>query len=188
MFPRMKLVLGKRKDGSLAYGSSALMHVLCGLAALAIAAIAAFVPDTIFPQAIWWILAFVLFLAALSRDSWIFSPSGLRRNFGFFPFPRHWDLPLDRISSLGLCRGKAGESPQALSDDRDRVMASLFGMGRGDWAALVVNLQDGRILTLTSGREKEANRLAAEGKSLAAVLGVAFKLPGEGEARSRSAD
>jgi hypothetical protein len=188
MFPQTKFQIRKLKDGRLAYAPSPLVRILAGLGALGLALVAAYVPDTVFPNAVWWMLAFLLFLAALSRESWSFGPGGVSREFGFFPFARHWELSAGRIASLGLAEGAEGEAPADLSDDRSRTMASLFGMGRGAWCALVARLSDGRSLTLVSGKPKEAARLRADGEKLAAALGLPFDAAGKPESGASPAD
>ena len=99
---------------------------------------------------------------------------GARRRFGILPFTRSWELPISRLSSVSLRAGRAGESPDGIATDRDRVEASIYGMGRYDWVALVLALDDGRSLTLASGKTKIHARLRSDGEAIAAHLGLAF--------------
>ncbi len=100
--------------------------------------------------------------------------AGLRRRFGLLPFTRSWSLPVSRLSSVGLRSGRAGESPNSLQSDRDRLEASIFGMGRGAWVALSLVLDDGRSLVIISTKPGKAAALRRDGAAIAAHLGLPF--------------
>ena len=100
---------------------------------------------------------------------------GLRRHYGVLPVPRKWAVPRSRLYSVSLRSGKAGESVNGLDTDRDRMEASLHGMGRHAWVALVLNLSDGRSLVLAAGRPRQHDRLRKDGEAIAAWLGLDFE-------------
>jgi hypothetical protein len=100
---------------------------------------------------------------------------GLRRHYGVLPVPRKWAVPRSRLYSVSLRSGKAGESVNGLDTDRDRIEASLHGMGRHAWVALVLNLSDGRSLVLAAGRPGQHDRLRKDGEAIAAWLGLDFE-------------
>lgn len=100
---------------------------------------------------------------------------GLRRYYGVLPVPRKWAVPRSRLYSVSLRSGKAGESVNGLDTDRDRIEASLHGMGRHAWVALVLNLSDGRSLVMAAGRPGKRDRLRKDGEAIAAWLGLDFE-------------
>lgn len=100
---------------------------------------------------------------------------GLRRSFGILPLPRKWSLPRSRLHSLSLRSGRAGESVNSLDTDRDRIEASIHGMGRHAWVALVLNLKDGRSLIVAAGKPRQRDRLRKDGEAIAAWLGLDFE-------------
>lgn len=100
---------------------------------------------------------------------------GLRRSYGVLPVPRKWAVPRSRLYSVSLRSGKAGQSVNGLDTDRDRIEASLHGMGRHAWVALVLDLSDGRSLVMASGRPRQHDRLRKDGEAIAAWLGLAFE-------------
>ena len=100
---------------------------------------------------------------------------GLRRHYGVLPVPRKWAVPRSRLYSVCLRSGKAGESVNGLDTDRDRIEASLHGMGRHAWVALVLELSDGRSLVMASGRPRLHDRLRKDGEAIAAWLGLGFE-------------
>jgi hypothetical protein len=99
---------------------------------------------------------------------------GLRRYYGVLPVPRKWAVPRSRLYSVSLRSGKAGQSVNGLDTDRDRIEASLHGMGRHAWVALVLNLSDGRSLVMAAGRPRNHDRLRKDGEAIAAWLGLDF--------------
>lgn len=103
------------------------------------------------------------------------SEGGLRRSYGVLPLPRTWSLPRSRLHSISLRSGGAGESVNGLDTDRDRMEASIHGMGRHAWVALVLNLLDGRSLIVAAGRPRQRDRLRMDGEAIAAWLGLDFE-------------
>jgi len=103
------------------------------------------------------------------------SEGGLRRYYGVLPVPRKWAVPRSRLYSVSLRSGKAGQSVNGLDTDRERIEASLHGMGRHAWVALVLNLSDGRSLVMAAGRPRQHDRLRKDGEAIAAWLGLDFE-------------
>lgn len=131
------------------------------------------------PPLAWYSLALVLVAASLSQDRFTLfpGPEGIRRRFGLFPLSRTWSLPKDDLHSLCLKEGRAGESaPGSGADtDKEKMAASLMGMGRHDWVALVLVLNDGRSLVIDSSRPRHKAVLASSGQAMASFLGIPFE-------------
>ena len=100
---------------------------------------------------------------------------GLMRRYGILPMPRKWAVPRSRLHSVSLRSGKAGQGVNGLDTDRDRFEASLHGMSRHAWVALVLNLSNGRSLVMASGRPRRHDRLRKDGEAIAAWLGLSFE-------------
>jgi hypothetical protein len=183
----------RKNAAKLDYGIRPRDRLLFALGACLFAALAYFTSgDSILSRLAWYLVAALLALAALSEDRWRFfaarpgeapsataeataaSFSGLRRRFGILPLLRSWELPLERLYSVSLRSGRAGESPNGVAGDRERLEASMFGMGRGAWVALSIELDNGRKLVLTATKPKKVERLRADGRAIALCLGLEF--------------
>lgn len=176
--------------GRLDYGYPAYLRPLLACLSLAAALVGKFLVVESLPRASWWGVALLLFFALISEDRWSFlgggplgqeaSPAGeafrgVRRRFGLLPFAQSWELALERIECVALKSGGPGETPSGEADEeRGRMEASLLGMGRGDWVALVLRLVDGRYLVLGSGKPRLGGRFAADGQAIAKELRLDF--------------
>ncbi|MBL8967032.1 MAG: hypothetical protein JNG85_08485 [Spirochaetaceae bacterium] len=172
--------IARRSEERLDYGTRRFLRLALGglcLAALVVA------ENYVFgiARALWFLGAGILGFAALSEDRWSFLAAGaaggtalVRRRFGLFPLSRTWELPVERISALELRAGAEGESSFLVEDERRGMEASLLGMGKGSWVALVLVLDDGRSLALAAGKPGRALRLRKEGAALAAHLKLPF--------------
>jgi hypothetical protein len=176
--------------GRLDYGYPPYLRPLLACLSLVAALVGKFLVVESLPRASWWGVALLLLFALVSEDRWSFlggasagpeaSPGGegfrgVRRRFGLLPFARSWELSLDRVECVALKSGGPGETPSGEADEeRGRMEASLLGMGRGDWAALVLRLVDGRYLVLVSGKPRLGARLASDGEAIARELGLDF--------------
>jgi len=185
-------VLRRAPSGRLDYGYPRYLRPLLAGLALGSALVGKLLVAESLPRAAWLAVGLLLLFALVSEDRWSFaggSPSssagtapggeaafrGVRRRFGLLPFARNWELSLDRIECAALKSGGPGETPSGPADDeRSRMEASLFGMGRGPWVALVLRLVDGRYLVLASGKPRMGDRLASDGKAIAEELRVGF--------------
>jgi hypothetical protein len=172
--PSLKRLSAER----LAYRVSALFRLGLGLLALGLTALGRFSPPAEgFSHLLWYALAIVTAGAALSGDDWTFLVSGeiaLRRRFGLFPLTKTWTLERGRISSICLVSGRAGELPHGQATDREKMEASILGMGRHDWVALTLVLDDGRSLAMDSGRPSRYADFLRDGDALASALGLPF--------------
>ena len=91
------------------------------------------------------------------------------------PSPRKWALPRDRLHSITIRAGQPGQGPNGSLSERDRMEASLQGMGRHPWVALVLNLYDGRSLIVAAGKPRLHARFRKDGEAIAAWLGLGFE-------------
>jgi hypothetical protein len=88
---------------------------------------------------------------------------------------RSFELPADRLYSISLRAGKGGESLFGHSGDGEKIQASIHGMNRHAWVALVLGLSDGKSLVLAAGKRGQHGRLRQDGMAIAAHLGLAFE-------------
>jgi len=176
--------------GRLDYGYPGYLRPLLACLSLVAALVGKLLVVESLPRASWWGVALLLLFALISEDRWSFlgaapggqesSPPGeafrgVRRRFGLLPIAQSWELSLDRIECVALKSGGPGETPSGGADEeRGRMEASLLGMGRGDWVALVLRLVDGRYLVLASGKPRLGARLASDGEAIARELGLDF--------------
>jgi hypothetical protein len=171
-------VLGKASRGRLTYRASPALRLFFLAAALGSCAVAWTWPDDdAMTRLLFYSAALILFLSALTEDRWTFlaPPLGLKRRFGVLPFVRKWDMPSDRLYSISLRSGEPGEAPSGVGGDREKLEASIHGMNRHPWVALVLGLSDGKSLVLAAGRRRLHERLRKDGLAIAAQLCLEFE-------------
>lgn len=116
-----------------------------------------------------WLFGFVIGLAALSEDRWIFDAEAgeMRRRYGLLLLAKSWALDLAELSSIEF---DADPGDSSGNDPYQKVP----GMVRKGFCCLRAQLADGKGITLCAVPGSRAAALRAHGAAIARATGKPF--------------